>query len=292
MSRSHPSFLVVAMVAAGGAGLALLAAACSSGHGSTVSGASATTAGVGSADSPACTVSLAARSEQPKGHPTGHLRVLAAASLTEAFQDLGRRFEAANPGSRVTFSFGPSSGLVNQLDAGAPGDVLATADEITMGQAVKAGSVAQPAVFTCNRLALIVPQGNPRHLRSLTDLGRKGVDYVVCAAPVPCGRFARQALEKVHVDAKPLGSEQDAKAVVAKVVIGEADAGIAYVTDAGGAPGKVDAVPLPAAQQEIASYPIAVVSHTGARPLAQAFVAFVRSKAGQAVLAEHGFRGR
>lgn len=291
MSRSSSALPLPVVAAVAGAVLALMAAACSAGHGSTPSGAGATTAVAASTDSAACAVIPAPGGDTAEGHPKGHLRVLAAASLTEAFRELGRRFEAANHGTRVDFSFGPSSGLVTQLEAGAPADVLATADQVTMEQAVRAGSVDKPAVFTCNRLALIVRQGNPRHLRSLTDLERRGVDYVVCAAPVPCGRFARQALRKAHVDADPLGSEQDAKAVVAKVVLGEADAGIAYVTDAGGAPDKVDAVPLPPGQQVVASYPIAVTTHTGARPLSDAFVAYVRSPAGQAVLAEHGFRG-
>ncbi len=227
---------------------------------------------------------------EPKAGAQGHIRVLAAASLTEAFHDLGSAFTARNPGARIDFSFGASSTLVAQLDAGAPGDVLATADTVTMAQAVAARSVEPPELFTCNGLALIVPKGNPRGLRSLTSLEQPGVRYVVCAEPVPCGRFARQALAKAHVKARPAGSEQDVKAVVAKVEVGEADAGIGYVTDAAGAPTKVEAVPLPASQQVLATYPIAVARSSGAHELATGFVAFVRSAAGRAILQRHGFR--
>jgi molybdate transport system substrate-binding protein len=161
---------------------------------------------------------------------------------------------------------------------------------VTLNQAPSAKAVETPAICTCNRLALSVPKGNPKKLTALTDLAREGVSFVVCAAPVPCGRFARQALSAAKVSAQPLGSEEDAKGVVSKVVLGEADAGIAYVTDAGGAPTKVTAVPLPAAEQVVAAYPIAVTSSSSARSLAAAFVAYVRSAAGQKVLAAHGFQ--
>jgi molybdate transport system substrate-binding protein len=277
--------LVAAVVAVG----ALAGAGCTSSTTKVVdlTPAPTTTAPVAAA----CSVGASAPSAT-KPTVSGSIRVLAAASLTEAFGDLAERFQSAHAGTKVDLSFGASSALVNQLVGGAPADVLATADTVTMGQATAARVVGASAIFTCNRLALIVRKGDPKHLRSLTDLAGNGVTYIVCAAPVPCGRFARQALAAAHVTAQPLGSEQDAKAVVAKVALGEADAGIAYVTDAGGSPSKVDAVALPAAEQIVAAYPIGVAAGAGNPSLAEAFVAYVRSAAGQRVLEAHGFQTR
>lgn len=221
--------------------------------------------------------------------------MLAAASLTESFRDVVAHFQQSNPGVKVTLTFGASSTLVTQLAQGAPGDVLATADTATMDYAVTGHSAENPAVFTCNRLALIVPKGNPKHLRSLKSLAESKASFVVCAAPVPCGKFARQALTKAKVKAGPLGSEQDAKAVVSKVELGEANAGIAYVTDADGARDKVEAIPLPANEQVIAAYPIALTGSAasgGQRLLATRFVDYVRSSEGQEIMAAHGFQTR
>ncbi|MGH9280146.1 MAG: molybdate ABC transporter substrate-binding protein, partial [Acidimicrobiales bacterium] len=182
----------------------------------------------------------------------GSVTVLAAASLTEPFTSIGRRFEAANPGTKVTFSFDASSTLVQQVKAGAPADVLATADEATMKQATDAAAVGAPAVFAHNRLAILVAAGNPKGVRGLSDLGRSDLIVVLCAPEVPCGRFGAQALDRAGVSARPRSLEPNGKGVVSKVTLGEADAGIVYVTDARAAGPKAAAVDIPVEQNVVA----------------------------------------
>lgn len=263
--------------------LVLIGAACSS---SKQSGSTTATTR-GSATPSGCPVAPVVAATLPNA--TGSIRVLAAASLNKAFADVAAHFETKFPGTKIDFSFGASSSLVNQVIAGAPADVIATADGTTMTTAVNGGAAKASQVFTCNRLALIVPKGNPKHVTSLQDLGRSGVSFILCAEPVPCGKYARQALATATVTAQPKGSEQDATAVVTKVGLGEADAGVAYVTDAESGTGKVDAVALPANQQVLAAYPIAVAAKAGNQPVAQLFVSFVQSSEGRQILASHGF---
>jgi molybdate transport system substrate-binding protein len=225
----------------------------------------------------------------PGGGLSGSVTVLAAASLTESFTEIGRRFEAANPGVDVTFSFDASSTLVQQVKAGAPADVLATADEATMQQAVEAGTVVSPAVFARNRLAIIVARGNPKGIRSLSDLARPGLIVVLCAPDVPCGRFGSQVLDRAGVRAEPKSLEPNVKGVASKVVLGEADAGIVYSTDVKAAGDKTEGVDIPIAQNVVASYPIATLRSPRNRTAAEAFAAFVRSADGQSVLTGAGF---
>lgn len=236
-----------------------------------------------------CTVPTNTVAGPTSGPPTGTIQVLAAASLEGAFFDLAVQFEHTYPGTKVDLSFGASSTLVAQVHQGSPADVLATADTATMGQALKDGDVQTPLTFACNRMAILVAKGNPKHIQSLADLGRSGVRYVLCAAPVPCGRLGREVLARAGVDAKPVGSEQDVKTVVAKVEAGEVDAGIVYVTDAKAAAGKADGVAIPASQNVVTAYPIAVTNESKAKATASAFVAFVASKQGEAALARFGF---
>jgi molybdate transport system substrate-binding protein len=217
------------------------------------------------------------------------LLAAAATSLTEAFDEIGRRFEAAHPGVRVRFGYDASSTLVRQVVAGAPAGVLATADELTMQQAVDGGGVDAPAVFARNRLALVVRHGNPEGIRSLADLARPGLVVVLCAE-VPCGRLGRHALERAGVRAQPRSLEPNVKGVVSKVLLGEADAGIAYVTDVMAAAGAVEGVPVPDHHNVVAIYPIAVARAAPDRAAADAFVAYVRSPAGQSVLERFGFQ--
>lgn len=226
---------------------------------------------------------------KPSAKVSGTLRVLAAASLTEPFTELGKRFQRAHPGTTVQFTFGPSSGLVTQLDNGAPADVLATADTLTMAMATKAGSVQKPSVFTCNRLAIITAKGNPKRVKGLSDLGHRGVSFVLCAAQVPCGNFAAQALAKAHNHSAPEGREKDVKSVVAKVELGEADAGIVYRSDVDAAASKTSGVAIPPGQNVVAAYPMAVAKSSSNVSAARAFVDYVRSPAGQRALARHGF---
>jgi molybdate transport system substrate-binding protein len=220
---------------------------------------------------------------------SGSITVLAASSLTDAFNEMGRQFQAAHPGIAISFSFGASSTLAQQANAGAPADVLATADEPTMQVAVTGGSVAAPDVFAHNRLALLVAKGNPKGIRGLADLARPGLIVVLCAAEVPCGRFGVQALSNAGVKVTPASLEANVRGVVSKVTLGEADAGIVYVTDVRTAGDKVEGVTIPDAQNVLATYPIATVKATHNAALANAFVAYVRSPDGQQVLARAGF---
>lgn len=232
----------------------------------------------------------------PPGPDTvkGHIRVLAAASLTDAFGELAEKFERTQPDAKVDLSFGASSNLVAQVHAGAPADVLATADTTTMDLAVdppgrSRPDVDTPVTLTCNAMTIITAPGNRLHITSLEDLARHDVRFVLCAAPVPCGRLGREVLRHAGIDARPVGSEADVTAVVAKVASGEVDAGIVYITDARDARGTTDEVPIPASQNITTTYPIAVTRDSGDPRAARAFIAFATSPAGQRILHEHGF---
>lgn len=207
------------------------------------------------------------------------LVVFAASSLTKAFTAEGKAFEAAHAGTTVTFSFAGSQALVAQVKQGAPADVLATADTASMS----AAGLANPTVFARNRLSIITAPGNPKHVRTLADLAQPGLRVVLAGPTVPVGKAANKALAAAGVRVRPKSLEQDVKGVVTKVRLGEADAGIAYVTDVEGAKGAVDGTPLPGISN---SYPIAAVRPG---PGAQAFVDFVLSAPGQAILASFGF---
>jgi molybdate transport system substrate-binding protein len=220
---------------------------------------------------------------------SGELRVFAAASLTKPFTEAGKAFEGAHPGAKVTFSFGPSNTLASQVNEGAPADVLATADEATMKTASGAGSVSAPRTFTRNRLAILVARGNPKQVQSLADLGKPGVIFVTCALQVPCGKFGLEALQKAGVTAKPISLEENVRAVASKVTLGEADAGIVYVTDVKAEGDKAQGVDIPDDQNVIATYPIGVVTKSAKADLARAWVDFVVSGEGQRILTMAGF---
>jgi len=217
------------------------------------------------------------------------ITVFAASSLTEAFDEIGKRFEETAGGARVTFNYGASSTLVVQVGAGAPADVLATADEATMGQAVAVGTVEAPAVFARNRLAILVARGNPKGIRTLADLARPGLVVVLCAAEVPCGRSGQQALDKAGVEVTPRSLEANVKAVQSRVTLGEADAGIVYATDVQAAGDTAEGVSIPENHNVVAAYPIATVKSSRNKAVAAAFVEYVRSDAGRAILAMAGF---
>ncbi len=225
----------------------------------------------------------------PATAPPATITVLAAASLTDAFTELGHAFEAVRPGTKVTFSFGASSALATQANEGAPADLMASADEANLQKVVDAGNASDPKIFARNRLAILVAKGNPKGIRTLSDLARPGVDFVLCAPEVPCGKFGAQALAKAGVTAKPRSYEENVKSVVTKVTLGEADAGIVYVTDVKAAGARAEGVDIPEAQNLIAVYPMAVLRQSGQLQLARAFLAFVLSPAGQQLLARYGF---
>ena len=223
------------------------------------------------------------------GKISGSITVFAAASLTEAFTKLGSQFEAIHLGTKVTLNFGASSALADQIAQGAPADVLATADNKNMATVRSKGRVDEPMTFAQNRLAIIVGRGNPKRIGALTDLAGPDVAFVLCAVEVPCGKLATEILKRAKVTAKPRSYEENVKAVVTRVTLGEADAGVVYASDVHAAGSKAVGVRIPAHQNTIATYPIAVVKKSTNPSTATAFSEFVRSAAGQRVLTGAGF---
>jgi molybdate transport system substrate-binding protein len=218
------------------------------------------------------------------------LTVLAAASLAESFDALAEVFEEQHAGVRVVASYDASSTLATQAAQGAPGDVLATADTATMQAAVDADAVeGEPVVFASNTLRLVVPAGNPAGIRDLGDLARPGVGYVMCAESVPCGELAGRLLEGEGIEVRPRSFEVDVKAVLTKVVLDEADAGLVYATDARAAGEDVETIDVPAAGDAATRYPVAVLAQSDQSDLAREWVDLLTSEQGQQVLAEAGF---
>ena len=220
----------------------------------------------------------------------GAINVFGAASLTAAFKDEGTAFQTEHPNASVTFNFAGSASLVTAINNGAPADVFASADQANMDKVVNAGNAtSQPANFATNKLQVVVPAGNPKGIKGLADLANPGTVVILCAPAVPCGNYANQALTKAGVKVTPKSLEQDVNAVVSKVSLGEADAGIVYVTDVKAAGTRVQAVDIPDVQNVIASYPMATIKG-GANPRGgAAFIDFVLSVPGQAILARYGF---
>jgi len=219
----------------------------------------------------------------------GTINVFAAASLKEAFTTLAAQFESAQPGTRVTLVFGPSSGLATQINQGAPADVFASASERNMDQVVAAGGADRPTTFARNVMAVAVPAGNPAGVSSLPDLARPGVKVALCQAEVPCGATAAKVLGNAGLTVRPVTEEVDVKSVLSKVTLGEVDAGLVYVTDVRAAGDKVRSVSIPQSLNASTSYPIATVASSKNRVTARAFTDFVRSAAGSAVLTAAGF---
>ena len=224
----------------------------------------------------------------PASGLTGRVTVLAAASLSESFEELGAAFKAAHPGTEVVFSFDSSSALAAQANAGAPADLFASADQPNMKKVTDAGNAADPRIFAHNKLAILVARGNPEKVKSLADLAR--VSFVVCAPEVPCGKYGAEALAKAGVKAQPKSYETNVKGVVTKVTTGAVEAGIGYVTDAKAA-GSAEGVDIPDDYNVEAEYPIAVLKQSGNGELARAFVDFVLSADAQGLLARYGFSG-
>ncbi len=221
----------------------------------------------------------------------GEITVFAAASLTEAFTALGRDFEAAHPGTKVTMSFGPSSGLAQQITQGAPADVFASASPTNMAQVVDAGDASAPEDFAQNVMEIAVPPANPAKVGSVADLARPGVKVVLCQAQVPCGAVAAQVFANARVKVTPVSEETDVKSVLTKVALGEADAGVVYVTDVRAAAGTVKGVAIPDDVNASTSYPIAMLKSSRNAATAEAFVDFVLSPVGTRALAGAGFQG-
>ncbi|HLL63727.1 MAG TPA: molybdate ABC transporter substrate-binding protein [Propionibacteriaceae bacterium] len=216
------------------------------------------------------------------------ITVFAAASLTEAFTQIGADFTAAS-GSPVTFNFGSSATLAAQINAGAPADVLAAASPATMKTVTDAGGAAAPVDFVANSLQIAVPKGNPAKVTGLPDFADESRTIALCAPQVPCGAAAEKVFAAARITPRPDTLEQDVKAALAKVAADEVDAALVYRTDVLAAAGKVEGIDFPESVQAVNSYPIAVLTASRASGTAQAFVDYVRSPEGQAVLGRAGF---
>ena len=237
-----------------------------------------------------------------RGFPdTPHtLTVYAAASLTDAFTEIGKSFEAQHFGVRVVFNFGGSQNLRTQIEQGAPADIFASANTEEMEALVTAQYVAAdaPKIFLTNRLVVILPKGNPADISSLQDLRRPNLKLVLAAEEVPAGRYARQVLERLNsrfgaaysseVLANVVSNEDNIRQAVTKVQLGEADASIVYVSDVVAVP-ELGRIQIPPEVNVIAQYPIARLTDSADLELANEFIAYVLSPAGQAILSKWGF---
>ena len=232
----------------------------------------------------------------------GELTVFAAASLTDAFEAIESELEAANPDLSITYNFGGSQALVTQLKEGAEADVFASANVAQMDVAKEAGLIADEATtFVRNRLAIVTPVDNPAGIEGAADLGTEGLRLVLAQPEVPAGRYARESVCTMGIDVGTYGArftervaanvvseEEDVRDVLAKVTLGEADAGIVYVSDATAAGDQVHVVDIPDDVNIVATYPIAPLAG-GDEELASAFIAYLQSDGGQGTLASFGF---
>ncbi|TCN49855.1 molybdate transport system substrate-binding protein [Rhodococcus sp. SMB37] len=221
---------------------------------------------------------------------SGDITVFAAASLTATFTELGEMFEVAYPGTSVSFNFAGSSDLVAQLTQGAPGDVFASADTTNMTKAVDAELIAgEPTNFATNTLTIVTPPGNPKNITSFADLANPDNLVVICAPQVPCGAATAKVEEATGVDIAPVSEESAVTDVLGKVISGQADAGLVYVTDAAGAGDQVVTVGFPESSEAVNTYPIAVLSDSANTAAAEAFEELVTSPEGRQVLSAAGF---
>jgi molybdate transport system substrate-binding protein len=221
---------------------------------------------------------------------SGSISVFAAASLTASFSAIGSSFQAANPGATVKFNYAGTPTLVTQIEQGAPADVFASADTANMSKLTTDGyTTGSSWVFAHNQLEIVVAPGNPKGISALADLAKPGVIYIAEASTVPAGKYALQALATAGVKVTPKSLETSVTAVLSKIELGEADAGIVYTTDVTAARGKVQGVPIPAADNVIATYPVVAVKGTKNPPVANAFMAYLLSAKGQSTLATFGF---
>jgi molybdate transport system substrate-binding protein len=234
--------------------------------------------------------STSSSSASPSGSLAGNITVFAAASLTESFTAIGSAFEAAHPGTKVTFNYGASSALAQQITQGAPGDVFASASTKNMQQVVDDKAANESTAFARNVLEIAVPPSNPAKVAALADLGKPDVKVVLCQPQVPCGALAQTVLGKAEVTVKPVSLEADVKSTLAKVQLGEADAALVYVTDVTSAGEQVQGIEIPAEVNAATTYPIAALTASRNAGLAQAFVAYVLSSAGRAELTKAGFQ--
>jgi molybdate transport system substrate-binding protein len=251
---------------------------------------------------PAATTAASSATTGTVTAASGTLTVFAAASLTESFTEIKATFEKANPGVTVTYNFAGSQALVTQMTQGAPADVFASADQPNMDNAIKGGVIAgTPQIFVKNKLVIIVPKDNKAGIMTPKDLAKPGIKFDTAQASVPVGTYTQQALDnfsklpeygadfKANVNKNTVSQEDNVKAIVQKVQLGEADAGIVYATDAQAAKDKLTLIDIPDAQNVIATYPVAVVKGAKQAALGQKFIAYLLSADGQAILQKYGF---
>ncbi|MEU0184539.1 molybdate ABC transporter substrate-binding protein [Streptomyces sp. NPDC006207] len=261
-------------LAVGGTAVLLALSACSSSDDS---------AGASASSSPSAGTSSA-------GVLKGTVTVFAAASLKESFTELGTEFEAAHPGTKVSFNFGGSDALAASITSGAPADVFAAASPKTMQIVTDANDAAgEPATFVRNQLEIAVVPGNPEDVTSLKDLTNSGIKVALCAKEVPCGAAAQKALDGAGLKLTPVSYEQDVKSALTKVELKEVDASVVYRTDVKAAAGKVEGVEFPESAGAVNDYPIVLLKDAPNAGAAEAFIAFVRSEQGAKVLSEAGF---
>ncbi|MEU8980271.1 molybdate ABC transporter substrate-binding protein [Streptomyces sp. NPDC048309] len=221
---------------------------------------------------------------------SGTVTVFAAASLKESFTTLGKEFEKAHPGTKVTFSFGGSDTLAASITGGAPADVFAAASPKTMAIVTdKNDAVGTPSTFVRNQLEIATLPGNPDKVASLKDLTKSGLKVVLCDKTVPCGAAAQKALDAGSLKLTPVSYEQDVKSALTKVELKEADAAVVYKTDVKAAGDKVEGVEFPESAKAINDYPIALLKDAPNAAAAKAFIELVQSAEGQKVLTAAGF---
>ncbi|MFH0174047.1 molybdate ABC transporter substrate-binding protein [Streptomyces cacaoi] len=243
-----------------------------------------------SSDDSSSTKSDSSASASASDKLSGTVTVFAAASLKESFTTLGKEFEKAHPGTKVTFSFGGSDSLAASITGGAPADVFASASPKTMAIVTDAGDASgTPATFVRNQLEIATLPGNPDKISSLKDLTRSSLKVVLCDKTVPCGAAAQKALDAGKLKLTPVSYEQDVKAALTKVELKEADAAVVYKTDVHAAGDKVEGVEFPESADAINDYPIVRLKDAQNTEAAKAFIALVQSAEGQKVLTEAGF---
>ena len=224
------------------------------------------------------------------GKLSGTVTVFAATSLTDAFNQIGAAFEKANPGVTVKFNYQGSSSLATSINQGAPADVFASAAPANMKTVTDAGNaVGTPKIFASNTGEILVETGNPKKITSVKDLANPAIKVVVCAPEVPCGVVAQEIFKNAGVTVKPVSEETNVGGVVTKITLGEADAGIVYVTDVKANESKASGVTIPANENDITSYPIAQLKAAPNATAAAAFISYVLGPDGQQVLASFGF---
>ncbi len=221
----------------------------------------------------------------------GELTVFAAASLTEAFTNLGKQYEAEHDGAKVKFNFASSSDLAAQINQGAPADAFASADEPNMAKVVDADlAEGEPRAFAGNVLEIAVPKGNPGKVESLADLADQSLKVAICDVEAPCGNAATEVFEKAGVDASIDSYEPDVKSVLTKVELGEVDAGLVYHSDVLAAGEKIDSIEIPEKDQVVNTYPIVMVKDAPNPEGGQDFIDLVLSDDGKAELEKWAFR--